>query len=137
MMKKEMMQLISSKEIALDTFELVLKNKHISAHAQPGQFIHIAVPAYTLRRPISIAAVDIKIETITILFKIVGKGTATLASLPTGTMIDVLGPNGNGFPFEDIQPGSTILVVGGGIGVPPLYCLASNLKKQGVHVKAI
>jgi len=137
MIKKETLTIISTQKLALDTVEMVLENEYISQQAEPGQFLHIAVPGHTLRRPISIASVDRAQHTVTILFKIVGKGTEVLATLPTGMTIDALGPNGNGFPVDSIQQGATVLVIGGGIGVPPLYFLASHLKEAGVHVKAI
>lgn len=137
MIKKESMKIISTQEIALDTVEIVLENEYISQHASPGQFLHIAVPGHTLRRPISIASVDKEKETITILFKKVGKGTTVLASLKSGTLINALGPNGNGFPIKHVREGSTVLVIGGGIGVPPLYFLASAFQQTGVHVKAV
>src|SRR5699024_5754570 len=94
MIKKETMKIVSSEEIAQATVEMVLKNEYISQDAQPGQFLHITVPGHTLRRPISIAAVDLDEGTVTILFKKVGKGTSVLASLPAGMTIDTLGPNG-------------------------------------------
>lgn len=137
MIKKEAMKILSSRQIALDTFELVLENTYISQHAAPGQFVHLAVPGHTLRRPISIAATDSKAKTVTILFKQVGKGTEVLGSLPAGTMIDALGPNGNGFPLTNLEELQEVLVIGGGIGVPPLYFLASVLKEKGIAVKAI
>ena len=75
MIKKELMKVIFSKQIAKDTIEMVLKNDYISQTAIPGQFVHIAVPGHTLRRPISIAAVDKQANTVTILFKTIGAGT--------------------------------------------------------------
>lgn len=137
MIKKEAMKILSSKQIALETFELVLENAHISQHALPGQFVHLAVPGHTLRRPISIAATDRNKETVTILFKQIGKGTKALADLPEGTFIDALGPNGNGFPLAELEGLKEVLLIGGGIGVPPLYFLASALKERGITVKAI
>src|SRR5690625_668985 len=135
MIKKETMKVISSKKIALDTIEMKLENNYISTHAKAGQFLHISVPHFTLRRPISIASVDEKKQTVTIIFKIVGNGTKSLAQLTNGSIVNVLGPSGSSFPID--QSISSALLVGGGVGIPPLYFLATQLKAVGIHVNAI
>lgn len=136
MIKKEDMKLVSIKEIALDSFEMILENKYISQTAKPGQFLHIHVLGYTLRRPISIANVDTLNNTVTVLFKVVGSGTKQLSLCQPGMMIDVLGPNGNGFTLNN-PVNSKILLIGGGIGVPPLYYLGKTLQKQGMEITSI
>ncbi|HEY4600372.1 MAG TPA: dihydroorotate dehydrogenase electron transfer subunit [Cerasibacillus sp.] len=136
MRKKQMMHVSKVTSIALDTVEMVLKNKEVSQTAVPGQFLHIAVPGHTLRRPVSIADVNRDDDTITILFKTIGTGTKELASVKQGSELDVLGPNGNGFPVDTIKP-STVLLIGGGIGVPPLYYLAKSLAEKGCHVISV
>ncbi|MGM8211816.1 dihydroorotate dehydrogenase electron transfer subunit [Virgibacillus sp. W0430] len=133
MMKKEMLEIIAVSEIALDTVEMKLRNSYISQHARPGQFIHILTKSHTLRRPISIAHIDQRNESITILFKKSGLGTHELASYKKGTYIDALGPCGNGFNIEQIND-STVLLIGGGVGVPPLYCLGEELVKQNITI---
>lgn len=137
MIKKITMDVVHNEEIAKETYEMVLRNDYISSRAVPGQFLHMAVAGYTLRRPISIAAVNKADETVTILYKVIGDGTKALASYEAGTTIDVLGPSGNGFPIEDIKNTGTALLIGGGIGVPPVYFLAQTLKEHGVNVKSI
>lgn len=137
MKKKVRMKLMSSKNLAKDTIELVLENEYISEEAQPGQFVHLAIPNHTLRRPISIAETNKAAGTVTLLFKIVGKGTKALANLSVGTEIDALGPNGNGFPLSDLQSGDSVLIVGGGVGVPPLYFLARTLHDKGMKIRAV
>ncbi|MBP1968170.1 dihydroorotate dehydrogenase electron transfer subunit [Virgibacillus natechei] len=134
MMRKEKLHILSSKQVALDTVEMVLENTYISKTAVPGQFLHVSVEGHSLRRPISIADIDMENETITILFKIIGSGTKQLATYQRGMKIDVLGPSGNGFNLE-IRADSTILLIGGGIGVPPLYYLGKTLAKN--HIKLI
>src|SRR5699024_5122986 len=129
MMKKVNLQIRKTTVIALDTVEMVLKDSYVSQTAIPGQFLHINVPGHTLRRPISIADVDRKAETITILFKVIGSGTEQLATYQPGTVIDALGPSGNGFTLEQEAP-STVLLIGGGIGIPPLYYLGKTLAEQ-------
>ncbi len=136
MMKKEKALIESIKIIAEDTVEMVLFSMYISRVAQPGQFIHIAVEGHTLRRPISIANIDQEKETITILFKLNGLGTKQLSTYRVGNELDVLGPLGNGFPIKDSGE-ATILLVGGGIGVPPLYNLGKSLVEKGFEVISI
>src|SRR5699024_12195270 len=90
----------------------------------------------TLIIPISIADVDLSRNTVTILFKTVGEGTQKLASYNSGDMLDVLGPLGNGFslPSKEVK---TVLLIGGGIGVPPLHLLGKRLVEKGVQVISI
>src|SRR5699024_2422571 len=130
MMKKVNMQIRKTTEIAVDTVEMIVKNTYVSQNAVQGQFLHINVPTHRLGRPISIADVDRKAETITILFKIIGTGTKQLSIYQPGMMINALGPNGNGFTPENEAPSSTFLLIGGGIGVPPLYYLGKTLAGQ-------
>ena len=137
MIKKEWMKIVSVDKIAKDSYEMILENEYISTHAVPGQFLHIAVPGHTLRRPISIAAVDKQAHTTTILFKTVGSGTESLAIYEIGTELDVLGPAGKGFPVENLHEGASVLLIGGGIGVPPIYFLATELKKRGITLQFI
>lgn len=135
-MKKVDMQIIKTTVIALDTVEMVLKNAYISQTAVPGQFLHINIPGYTLRRPISIADVDREAERTTILFKIIGSGTKQLAKLQLGRKINALGPSGNGFTLEN-EARSTVLLIGGGIGVPPLYYLGKTLAAQNINIISV
>lgn len=128
--------LYSKKWIAQDTVEMVIQSKEIADEASPGQFLHMHVPGHTLRRPISIAHIDREKHLITILFKEIGSGTKSLAEQPEGAEINMLGPLGKGFPLDQ-EPGSTALLIGGGIGVPPLYALGTALKERGVNVISI
>lgn len=136
MIKREKMQIYSKTVIALDTIEMILHNEAISKQAMPGQFLHIQVDNHILRRPISIANCDRDAGTITILFKMNGNGTKRLAAYEPGDFVDTLGPLGNGFPIETDTP-CTILLVGGGIGVPPLYYLGKALKEKGATIISI
>lgn len=132
---KQAMIVKSVSEIALDTFEMILSNTEIAEMAKPGQFLHLLVDGHTLRRPISIADVDRERGYVTILFKVIGSGTKHLAMYPKGTKIDALGPNGNGFTYDASM--NTALLIGGGIGVPPLYNLGKELKEKGIHVISV
>jgi dihydroorotate dehydrogenase electron transfer subunit len=137
MIQKEWMKVKAIEQVAEDIYELVLQGELIKAITAPGQFVHIKVGSgFTplIRRPISIADVDLQANTITLLFRSEGKGTKLLATVKRGDTIDVLGPLGNGFPTNTLQAGDTALLVGGGIGVPPLYSLAKELVAKGIHV---
>ena len=96
----------------------------------PGQFINISIDGKYLRRPISIC--DWDDNTITIVYKVVGAGTDWLSSLSSNDVINALLPLGNGFNIENLE-----LLVGGGIGVPPLLGVAKTLNKIGVRPKIV
>ena len=111
---------------------LALEAPKIASEAQPGQFVHVRVPALedsALRRPFSIFDADGGV--ITLLYKTVGRGTAALAIAKTGDAISVLGPLGHGFPS---RCSGVPLLVGGGYGVAPLYFLARRLKEAKLFV---
>lgn len=137
MKKKQLAKIVSLETIAKETVKIVLENEYISKHANPGQFVHVAITGHTLRRPISIASTEPENNTFTILFKTIGSGTTSLANYEIGQFVDVLGPNGTGFPIGKVQENDSILLIGGGIGVPPIYFLAKELNKLQVNVHAI
>lgn len=130
------MNIKSTKRIALETVEMVLENKYVSQTAVPGQFLHVSVSGHTLRRPISIADVNRDEQTITILFKMLGPGTRMLATYQPGMTINALGPSGNGFKLHNGAE-TTILLIGGGIGVPPLYYLGKTAARQGHKIISV
>lgn len=136
MMKKRELLIQNSTMIAKDTYEMVLKNKELSQMIEPGQFLHISVPNYTLRRPISVADINVNLGTITIVFKVLGEGTEALAKIDIGEYIDVLGPLGKGFDLDQ-KENSTVLLIGGGVGVPPLHYLGRLLADKNITVKTI
>ena len=96
--------------------------------AECGKFVHILAPGHTLRRPISICEIDLDQGTIRFVFIIKGHGTEAIARLNEGDMIDMIAPLGNGFSVTDAPSGKRVLVVGGGIGVPPMLETAKNCK---------
>lgn len=93
----------------------------------PGQFLNIRLDGFYLRRPISVC--DWDSSGVTILYRVVGGGTAALSRLQPGARLDVLAGLGNGFAVQNIPDRPTL--VGGGIGVPPLYGLAKRLIHAG------
>ena len=99
-----------------------------AAAAAPGQFVHVRVPALdasAMRRPVSVCDADSAAGVLTLVFKIVGRGTAALATVREGDRVDLMGPLGNGFPRP--PAGAEVLLVGGGYGVAPLYFLARKV----------
>lgn len=135
--KKELCKIISQKEIAQDIFELTVEANFVNEIKAPGQFVHIRVAKGLdplLRRPISISSFNKENSQFTMIYRKEGKGTTLLAEKGPGMLLDILGPLGNGFPVNEVKAGETALLVGGGIGVPPLYELSKQLTAKGVKV---
>lgn len=124
-------KLLSAKALTKDVFDFVLSAPELAAVAQPGQFAQIRLPGHTLRRPISICGIDKTGGTLRFVFQIRGEGTAELAQFQPGSQIEILAPLGNGFPVDRQK---RTLLVGGGIGVPPLLGVASELGENAVAV---
>lgn len=119
---------------------MVLEGDLVSQMTDPGQFLHVKCGDGIdplLRRPISICDVDLEQQRLTLIFRADGKGTQLLAGKVAGEKVDILGPLGVGFPIADRQAGEKALLVGGGVGVPPLYYLAKELIKKGVEVYTV
>ncbi|RDU38510.1 dihydroorotate dehydrogenase electron transfer subunit [Neobacillus piezotolerans] len=136
MITKEMCKVVSQEQIAHSVFKLTLKGR-LSSKAKPGQFVHVKTGGAggpLLRRPISLASIDRDNGSFTMIFRVSGEGTALLSKCGPGMEVDVLGPLGNGFPVSEAVPGTTAILVGGGIGVPPLYELSRQLVENGVYV---
>ena len=100
---------------------------------RPGQFINIKLDGMYLRRPISVC--DWDKDGVTIIYKVVGKGTELMSRMQRGEELDVLSGLGNGFDVS--ASGAAPVVVGGGVGVPPMYGLAKALAKEGKYVSAV
>jgi len=104
---------------------------------RPGQFVHIKLPSSNIyfRRAMSLAAVDVKRGQIEIIFKVFGRGTAIMAEYAEGAEIDVLGPLGT--PFKPPRKTERVVLVGGGVGFPPLFFLATRLVAGGFDPKQL
>lgn len=124
-------KLLSVRQLTGDVFDFVLEAPALAAMAQPGQFAQIRVPGHTLRRPISICGIDKTAGTLRFVFQIRGQGTAELAQFQPGSTIEILAPLGNGFPVDKSK---RTLLVGGGIGVPPLLGQAAYTWGRSVAV---
>ena len=131
-MKKSKFVIEENIKIAESVYKCVLSGD-TSEITKPGQFINIELSGFYLRRPISVCDYDDK--TVTIIYKAVGKGTEYMATLKKGDVLDVLTGLGNGFDTE--KSGEKPLVIGGGVGVPPMYKLAKDLIKEGKKPVAV
>lgn len=125
--------ILEREEIAKDIYSYVISCPEASEAAKAGQFVHIRAEGYTLRRPISICGIDKEKGTVRIVFEVRGGGTDKLSQLQAGDKMDIILPLGNGFTVKDIPDDKNVVVVGGGIGVPPMCGIASCYK----DVKAV
>ena len=128
--KQSILEISENKKIAKDVYLMKLSG---DADTAPGQFINIKLDGFFLRRPISIC--DVCGDETTIIYKTVGSGTEYLSRLNAGEKLDVLSGLGNGFDLS--KSGNAPLVIGGGVGVPPMYYLAKCLKNEGKDVTAV
>ena len=149
-MKKEILTVISNRPVDALSKVYQMELSGCSEEQRPGQFVNIELDGLFLRRPISVC--DWKDGVLTLLYKLVGKGTALMATLQPGARLDVLCSLGNGFDIDipaftrpdvptiagpDVPAFARPLLVGGGIGTAPLYLLARRLKERGVSPTVI
>ena len=121
-----------NKIIAKDVYKMLLCGDTSAIH-NAGEFVNIKLDGFYLRRPISVC--DVEGDALTLIYKVVGKGTEAMSKLPVGAELQLLTGLGNGY---DLAPaGDEPLLVGGGVGVPPMYLLAKRLLAQGKHVSVI
>jgi dihydroorotate dehydrogenase electron transfer subunit len=105
---------------------LTIDSPEIAKATKPGQFVHITVSdALAMRRPISIMSVDVENGTFDLLYKVVGEGTRQLAERKIGEVLSVIGPIGNSFEMTDKK---RPLLIGGGVGMPPMIAIAQDIK---------
>ena len=131
-MKQTVFEIVTNRPLTESVYEMTLKGD-TSAITRPGQFVELSLEGYFLRRPISVC--NYEEGTLTLIYKVVGKGTAQMATLAAGTQIDTLTGLGNG--FDTSVKHNHALLVGGGVGVPPLYRLARNLVAEGKKVSVV
>ncbi len=113
-------------------YKMVLSG-NTTAITAPGQFVNIQIDGLFLRRPISVC--DYDGQTLTIIYKVVGKGTQAMSQMVPGTQLDILTGLGNGYDLS--LAGDAPVLLGGGVGIPPLYNLAKKLISQGKKVTVI
>ena len=130
-MKKYLMaEIISNNKICENIFEMVIAVPEIVHVATAGQFVNVYTgsKAHILSRPISISEIDREKGILTLVYQVIGKGTEIFSTLKSGENVDIIGPLGNGFSLPE---GEKIhILVGGGIGIPPLLQLAKELKGE-------
>ena len=132
MYKKGIYKVVANEPLTPDVWRMVLAGD-TQWITRPGQFVNIELEGLYLRRPISIS--DWSEDTITIIYKVVGRGTEQMSRMTEGQELDVLTGLGNGFD-ADVECAKPLLV-GGGVGVPPLYRLAKELIKRGRKVSVV
>ncbi|MBO5712896.1 MAG: dihydroorotate dehydrogenase electron transfer subunit [Clostridia bacterium] len=130
-MKQSLFEIVSNVPLTSDVYKMVLKGDTTDITAC-GQFVNVKLDGMYLRRPISVNDVDGNL--LTIIYKVVGKGTEYMSKLKKGTL-DILTGLGNGYNL--IKSGDAPLLIGGGVGVPPLYMLCKKLIAQGKKVSVI
>lgn len=125
MYKQNNYKILLNIPLTKDVYKMILEGdtQYITA---PGQFVNIAIEGKYLRRPISVC--DYDENTITIIYKVVGEGTEQMKNMHEGEILDVLTGLGNGY---DITKSTKPLLIGGGVGVPPMYNLAKALLADG------
>jgi len=131
-MQKGYYKILSNEPLTSNVYKMILESKE-EIIAKCGQFINIKLDGFYLRRPISIC--DFSSNTITIIYKVVGKGTEVLSSFTSGVELDCLVGLGNG--YDTSKTSAKALVIGGGVGVPPMYALTKKLLKENKEVKVI
>ena len=130
-MKQGLFEIIENTQLTATVYRmrLVGDTSHIT---RPGQFVNIKLDGFYLRRPISVC--DCQGDTLTLVYKVVGKGTEAMSRMTEGKL-DILTGLGNGYDLS--LSGDKPLLLGGGVGVPPLYLLAKELIKEGKEVSVI
>lgn len=128
-MKQSTYTILENRQIAKATFLMRLQGD-TSAFTTPGQFLNLSLPGYYLRRPFSIC--DWQAGEATIIYKVLGQGSGEMTAFAPGVTLDVLTGLGKGFNLD--KSGDRPLLIGGGVGVPPLYRLARELVARGRQV---
>ena len=126
-------EVVSNREIAQGIFSLVISAPKLASALKPGQFVNIAVPgdaSSLLRVPLSYYRADAEAGTVEIWYAVVGDDTRRLSQMGPGSTSDLLGPGGHGWNVP--ADCNRVLLVAGGIGVPPVLCLAEELSRRGI-----
>ena len=131
-MKQGIFEITENTPLTASVYRLVLTGD-TSAITAPGQFVNILLDGHFLRRPISVC--DCADGRLTLLYKVVGKGTEQMSRMRPGECLDILTGLGNGYDLA--EAGEAPLLIGGGVGVPPLYMLAKALIARGCDVRVI
>ena len=131
-MKQSIFTIVSNVALTETVYKMVLSGD-TSAVTNCGQFVDLRLPEKYLRRPISVC--DYDETTLTLIYKVVGSGTEIMSTLPMGTQLDVLTGLGNG--YDTSLSGDRPVLVGGGVGVPPMFNLCKKLVAEGKHPQVV
>jgi len=131
-MKQSIFTIVSNEALTDSVYKMILAGD-TSDITNCGQFVNIQLDGMYLRRPISVC--DYDDETLTIVYKVVGKGTEAMSAMGAGVKLDILTGLGNGYDLT--LSGDKPVLLGGGVGVPPMYNLAKKLRAEGKEVKVI
>lgn len=131
-MKQSIFEISSNEKLTGNVYKMVLLGD-TSDITECGQFINIKIDGLYLRRPVSVCDCDGK--SVTVIYKVVGKGTEKMSEMSVGEKLDILTGLGNGYDLS--LSGDKPLLLGGGVGVPPLYMLAKRLINQGKEVSVV
>ncbi|MBR0535644.1 MAG: dihydroorotate dehydrogenase electron transfer subunit [Clostridia bacterium] len=132
MMKQSIFTITENTQLTATVFRMKLKGD-VSDITSSGQFVNIKLDGLYLRRPISVC--DCEDDVLTLIYKVVGKGTEQMAKMQAGEKLDILTGLGNGYNTE--LSGDKPVLLGGGVGVPPLYMLCKKLIAQGKAVSVV
>ena len=127
-------KVVSNQQLTSTVYRMVVSGD-VSALTRPGQFVNFKIDGLYLRRPISVCDYDTEAGTITLIYKVVGVGTEKLAEAKVGDRFDLLVGLGNG--YDVTTAGDAPVLIGGGVGIPPLYGLCRVLRAEGKSVKVI
>jgi len=131
-MQQTIFEIQSNEKLAKDVYRMVLAGD-TSDLKKPGQFVNIKLDGFFLRRPISVCDYDENV--LTLIYKVVGAGTEVMSKMCEGEKLDILTGLGNG--FDTSKSGDNPVVIGGGVGVPPMFNLARKLIEEGKKVTAV
>ena len=131
-MKQSLFEIVSNEHLTRDVMKMVLSGD-TSAITAPGQFVNILLAGKFLRRPISVC--DWDADTLTMIYKVVGHGTEQMSFMCPGEKLDILTGLGNGYDLS--LTGDAPLLLGGGVGVPPMYGLCKALIAEGKKVSVV
>lgn len=131
-MKQVLLKITENIPLTPAVYRMTL-NGDVSGVTAPGQFVDLRLEGRYLRRPISVC--DLGPERLTLIYKVVGQGTEEMSRLPVGAELDVLTGLGNG--YDTSESGDKPLLLGGGVGIPPLYLLCKRLLAEGKRPRVI
>lgn len=135
MKSREYALVLGQKKIASDIYSLWLQTERIAQEAKPGQFVSVYSQdsARMLPRPLSVCELDREAGSLRLVYRVAGEGTEEFSRLKEGNRLEILGPLGNGF---SLKKDKKALLMGGGIGIPPMVQLAKELNPENVQIVA-